>query len=49
MIGLKVEREVTETIPVVYVMSDLAIMADFYGELITGIFLYSHMSFRLEH
>lgn len=38
MIGLKVEREVTETIPVVYVMSDLATMADFHSELITNIF-----------
>lgn len=38
MIGLKVEREMTETIPVVYVMSDLATMADFHSELIMNIF-----------
>lgn len=38
MIGLKVEREVTETITVVNVMSDLATMSDFHGELITSLF-----------
>lgn len=37
MIGLKVEREVTETIPI-NVMSDLATMVDFHGEPITSLF-----------
>lgn len=37
MIGLKEEREVTETIPI-DVMSDLATMVDFHGELIMSLF-----------
>lgn len=38
MIGLKVEREVTETIPVVIVMSDFLTIVDFHAELIMSLF-----------
>lgn len=38
MIGLKVEREVTETIPVVNVMTDLATMVVFHAEPIMSLF-----------
>lgn len=38
MIGLKVKREVTDTISVINVMSDLATMADFHCEFIRSLF-----------